>query len=89
MNLGHLQNSVLALTVIGIVLVAGLLTMSGLQSNLTPNSAAYNATGQFINSLTSLGNILNLSPEIIDVIVVGVGAMVGLFVYKRFDSRGA
>ena len=86
MNLGDLQNSVLALTVIGIVLVAGLLTMTGLQTNLTANSAAYNAAGQFISGLGVFGNYAStLSTIIIAAAIIGVV----LIVFRWSRTPGA
>ena len=86
LNLSDLQNSVLAITVIGIVLVAGLLTMTGLQDNLTTNSAAYNAAGKFVSGLGVFGDYAStLSTIIIAAAIIGVV----LIVFRYSGRQGA
>lgn len=80
--MNDLPNFVIALVIIGMFLVAGLLVMGEMQSNLTSGSAEYNASSEVIEAL---GDIPGWLPTIV-VIVIAV-VMIGYLYFFRSPGK--
>ena len=77
-SMNDLPNFIISLVIIGMFLVAGLLVMGEMQSNLTENTSEYNASTEVIEAL---GDIPGWLPTIV-VIVIAV-VMIGYLYFFR------